>query len=127
MATNKETAVPGIDSLDGSTEMEQRGPKPALNVISVLRRGQVMDLLSSELSRVVSGVKDCKSGKGGQVSLVLKIDPVKKHANAVYIQAAVIGKAPEDPPESDLLFYDDDGNLHTRDPNQRDMFHIGED
>ena len=101
--------------------------RPALEVLSRLRRGSVMDLLSVEINRVVLGVKDCTTGKGGQVTLTLKIEPVKKATanNAVFIQAAVAGKAPEDPPDSDLLFYDDDGNLHTRDPNQRDIFEDG--
>ena len=99
--------------------------RPALAVLSRLRGGQVMDLLSIELNRVVNGVKDCMAGKSGTVTLTLKIEPVKKQANAVFIQAAVTGKAPEDPPDSDLLFYDDDGNLHTRDPKQRDIFDDG--
>ena len=99
--------------------------RPALEVLSRLRRGQVMDLLSVELNRVVNGVKDCQSGKGGTVTLILKVDPVKKQQNAVFIQATVKGKAPEDPPESDLMFYDDDGNLHTRNPNQQDIFENG--
>lgn len=84
-----------------------------------------MDLLSVELNRVVNGVKDSESGKGGSVTLTLKIEPVKKFPNAVSIQALISGKAPEDPPSSDLLFYDDDGNLHTRNPNQRDIFEDG--
>lgn len=99
--------------------------RPALEVLGRLRRGQVMDLLSIELNRVVTGVKDCQSGKGGTVTLTLKIDPVKKAHNAVCIQANVVGKAPEDPPESDLLFYDADGNLHTKNPNQKDIFEDG--
>lgn len=99
--------------------------RPALEILSRLRRGQVMDLLSVEINRVVTGVKDCMAGKGGTVTLTLKVEPVKKQQNAVFIQASVTGKAPEDPPQSDLLFYDDDGNLHTRDPNQRDIFEDG--
>lgn len=131
MTTSKSEPVPGIDDLEQSIDMEtgevRKGPRPALNVLSVLRRGQVMDLLAVELNRVVNGVKDCESGKGGKVSLVLKIDPIKKKRNVVAIQTTVVGVAPEDPPETDWLFYDDDGNLHTRDPDQRDMFHLGED
>lgn len=99
--------------------------RPALEVLSRLRQGQVMDLLSIELNRVVNGVKDCETGKGGTVTLTLKIEPVKKVANAVAIQALVAGKAPEDPPSTDLLWYDEDGNLHTRNPNQKDIFEDG--
>jgi hypothetical protein len=99
--------------------------RPALEVLSRLRQGQVMDLLSIELNRVVNGVKDCSVNKSGTVTLTLTVAPVQKQANAVFIQAKVVGKAPEDPPDSDLLFYDDDGNLHTRDPRQRDIFDDG--
>ena len=96
--------------------------RPALEVLARLRRGQVMDLLSLELNRIVNAVKDNESGKGGSVSLTLKIDPIKKVVNAVQIQAVVVGKAPEDPPRTDIFWYDDDGNLHTSDPNQADLF-----
>jgi hypothetical protein len=99
--------------------------RPALEVLSRLRQGRVMDMLSVELNRVVSGVKDCNANKAGTVTLTLTVSPVMKQNNAVFIQAKVTGKAPEDPPDSDLLFYDDDGNLHTRDPNQRDIFDDG--
>ncbi len=100
--------------------------RPALEVLSRLRQGQVMDLLSVELNRVVNGVKDCSVNKAGSVTLTLTISPVLKSvANAVFIQAKVKGVAPEDPPDSDLMFYDDDGNLHTRDPRQRDIFDDG--
>lgn len=99
--------------------------RPALEVISRLRQGQVMDLLSVELNRVVNAVKDSQTGKGGSVTLTLKIERVKKFPNAVDVQVVISAKAPEDPPPSDLLFYDDDGNLHTRNPNQRDIFEDG--
>lgn len=113
------------DELDEPVTEDGVPIRPALEVLSRLRRGQVMDLLSIELNRVVTGVKDSSSGKGGTVTLTLRIEPLKKQRNAVLIQANIVGKAPEDPPESDLLFYDQDGNLHTRDPNQHDIFDDG--
>ena len=99
--------------------------RPALEVLGRLRQGKVMDLLSVELNRVVNGVKDCNANKAGTVTLTLTVSPVQRQNNAVFIQAKIVGKAPEDPPDSDLLFYDEDGNLHTRDPNQRDIFDDG--
>ena len=126
MSTNKAPQA-GVDLDTGEIVDPNALPRvrPALEVLGRLRQGQVMDLLSIELNRVVNGVKDCSTGKGGSVTLTLKVEPVKKQSNAVFIQAAVLGKAPEDPPESDLLFYDDDGNLFTRNPNQRDIFEDG--
>ncbi len=123
MENNPEQAVPGIDGLDEDTgEIISSRAKPAINVLSVLRNGQIMDLLSLEMNRVVAGVRDCSDDKAGEVTLKLRIVPVKRIPNAVQIQTQVIGKAPEDPPSPDLFFFDDDANLHTRDPNQRDMF-----
>lgn len=120
---NTEAASPAEPAPVGNADGVE--VRPALEVLSQLRRGQVMDLLSIELNRVVNGVRECEAGKGGTVTLKLKIDPIKKANNAVSIQAVVTGKAPEDPPESDLMFYDEDGNLHNRNPNQRDIFEAG--
>lgn len=111
---------PGSDPVDDLPQI-----RPALELLSRLRGGMVMDLLSIELNRVVNGVKDSDTGKGGEVTLKLKIAPVKRAHRGVFVQAFVVGKAPEDPPESDLLFYDDEGNLHTRNPDQDDMFDRG--
>ncbi len=123
MSTSKQEAR--TDS-EGATTEDGVVIRPALEVLSRLRQGQVMDLLSVELNRIVNGVKDCTVNKSGTVTLTLTVSPVMKSvANAVFIQAKIVGKAPEDPPDSDLLFYDDDGNLHTRDPMQRDIFEDG--
>ena len=100
--------------------------RPALELLSKLRGGNVMDLISVELNRVVNGVKDCKDGKkAGTVTLTLKISKIARAHRALAIQATVVGKAPEDPPDYDLMFYDDDGNLHTVNPDQSDMFENG--
>ncbi len=96
--------------------------RPALELLAQLRDGAVMNLLSAEINRVVRGVVDCSDAKVGQVQLTLKIGRMKRMARAVQIQAVVVGKAPEDPPDYDLMFYDDDGNLHANDPSQKDFF-----
>lgn len=99
--------------------------RPALETLARLQQGTLMDRLSVELNRVVQAVQENSQGKGGSVQLVLKIDKNKRLPNAVYITAAVAGKAPEDPPETDMFFTDDDGNLHIRNPSQRDIFESG--
>ncbi|HNP65796.1 MAG TPA: hypothetical protein PKH39_17825, partial [Woeseiaceae bacterium] len=96
--------------------------RPVLEVLSKLRGGNVLDLLSIELNEVVNAIKASESGKGGAVTLTLKINRVKKIPDALEIIAEISGKAPQYPPRSDLMFYDDDGNLHTRNPNQGDIF-----
>lgn len=99
--------------------------RPALEVLARLRGGNLLDAFSLELNRVVNAVKDNAAGKGGSITLTLKIDRLQKHPNAVQIVAKVGSKAPEDPPATDLMFYDNDGNLFTRNPNQRDFFETG--
>lgn len=100
--------------------------RPALEILGRLRNGTLLDALAIEINRVVTGVKNCETAKpAGTVTLTLKIEQVTKVHNAVAIQAIVAGKAPEDPPETSLFFYDEDGNLHTRDPQQRDIFEDG--
>ena len=116
--THLDEIEPGVMA---ETITEVVHPRPALELLSRLRKGQVMDLLAIEIQRVVKAVEDTTTGKGGTVTLTLKINPVSKIANAVQVQAAIIGKAPEDPPTSDLLWHDHDGNLFPRDPNQGDM------
>jgi len=100
--------------------------RPALEVLAQLKEGRLLDELSLELNRVVKGVRDCSQSKPGKVTLTLTIEPLKKHThNAVSIRPQVVGKAPEDPPESTMMFFDDDGNLHVRNPRQRDAFEDG--
>jgi hypothetical protein len=66
-----------------------------------------------------------KTGKGGEVSLRLKVERAKNSDTAVLIEAHIAGKSPTEPVGADLLFVDDDGNLHTRNPYQRDAFEDG--
>lgn len=120
MATDKAKTAPAVAEHEPPHTADGVVIRPALEVLSRLRKGQVMDLLSVELNRVVNGVKDCMTNKSGSVTLTIKVDPLKKANNAVQLSAIVVGKAPEDPPESDLMFWDDDGNLHTSNPNQKD-------
>jgi len=120
MFTSEANHAPGITPAEPMSVI-----RPALELLSRLQGGQVMDRLAVEINRVVNGVRFSEAGKGGKVILTLSIAPIKQHANAVSVQAVIAGKAPEDPPDSDLLFYDDDGNLHTRNPKQRDIFDNG--
>lgn len=95
--------------------------RPALEVLSRMRGGRVLDLLALELNEVVRAVKDSESGKAGKVTLTIDIKPIKKIPDAVELVGTITGKAPKDPPPSDLMFADDDGNLHTRNPRQGDL------
>lgn len=100
--------------------------RPALELLSRLRGGNVMDLIAIELNRVVNGVRECSdSKKAGTITLTLKVSKIPKAHRAVSVQAIVVGKAPEDPPDYDLMFFDDYGNLHTKNPEQRDIFDDG--
>lgn len=132
---NTKVETPPFDEIaDQEDELEQeredyiedsRNVRPALELLARLRGGNVMDLVAIEIARVVKGVSESKENKGGQVALTLKFSKVKRAHRALAIQALVVGKAPEDPPDYDLMFYDDDGGLHTTNPEQDDMFGNG--
>ncbi len=97
--------------------------RPALEVLSRLNEGRLMDQLSVELNAVIAAVQHTR--KKGSLTLKLDIDPEKKIHNGVYVTASIDGNEPKPPPPASLFFADDDGNLHTRDPSQIDAFETG--
>lgn len=57
------------------------------------------------------------SGKTTGVTIAIKVKP--EHERRVYFSATVAAKLPRPPVSAVTLFADDEGHLHTSDPNQR--------
>jgi hypothetical protein len=94
---------------------------PFVNVASVLPRNP-LDELTTELNRVVKAIRESEANKPvGEITLTIKVQRASI-IGAVDISAEVKAKLPKEPKMGALLFVDDDGNLSTRNPNQRDMF-----
>lgn len=94
--------------------------RPILETLNRIRGGRTLDLMSLELNRVVKNVHE--TGKKAVMILELEVKPVKKIEGAVEITADIRSKLAKIEPSSDLLFADEDGNLHTRNPRQGDIF-----
>lgn len=90
-------------------------------VIQRLRQGRLLTELHSELQRVVKAIAETTTMKAGQVTLTIDIAPAKQKRNVVIIRGTVKGKCPEDPPDTDLFFFDEEGDLFDRDPMQSDL------
>jgi hypothetical protein len=107
------------------TQEQTHGPHQIIAVLGELQNGHCLDNLERELRRVVRGVADSKTGKGGTVALTIRVEPLRKGniANrAMILQGVIVSKAPEDPPDNNVFFFDDNGGLHLQDPDQHQLF-----
>lgn len=95
----------------------------ALAVLHVLRDGQVLDLLTLEMQRAMLALNASDNPKA-KAKVVLEISFERHHkiAGGVVTEADIKSKLPKQGIPADMLFTDEDGNLLTRHPNQRDMF-----
>lgn len=93
--------------------------RPITDVLRDIRKGRAVDQATRLLAEVVRAVDE--TGKGGEVTLKLKIKPEKGGGSAKTITCEVKAKKPEaDIP--DAIFYSDpDGDLHRTDPAQQEM------
>lgn len=108
------------ETSDPKTSEKVKQVRPAFETIGRLRHGQVLTELSEELNLVTENV--LKTRKKGSLTLTLNIMPVENTPNGVVIKAEVVGKPPELAKATDVFFADDDANLFTFNPKQRDMF-----
>lgn len=87
--------------------------KPAINTLSALRSGAVMDELAVAIHDACGAVRDL--GKAAEVTLTIKVKPysskgVKLVEPAYVFEADVATKLPKPDVDATLLFLDDDGN-----------------
>jgi len=94
---------------------------PFSAIASVLPRDPLDDI-ARELHRVVTAVRDSEANKpAGEVVMTLKVTRSTVDG-AIILSAEVKAKIPKEPRPGALLFVDDDGNLSTRNPRQREFF-----
>lgn len=93
--------------------------RPITDVLRDIRRGRVVDAATLELASVVRDV--IATGKKGEVTIKLKIDPVPNE-NMVTVQAAVTAKSPRADLPNGMFFADKDGGLLREDPEKIHRF-----
>lgn len=108
------------------TAEDRIGVRPIVPILNQLHGGALFDRMSVELARLVTEVVHNSSGKGGKLILELSIDKpnAKMHLTGreIVLTANVKSKAPDDPPDAHIFYFDDEGGLHLRDPYQQKMF-----
>lgn len=88
-----------------------------ITTIQGIRDGALVVLLTDELQDVITSVLE--HGKGGALSLKLKIEP--NGDNAVTITSEVDAKQARPTVGKAIFYADTGGTLHRRDPRQGDM------
>jgi hypothetical protein len=94
---------------------------PFSAIAAVLPRDPLDDI-AMELHKLVIAVRDSEANKpSGSVVMTLTVQRSTVDG-AVILAAEVKSKLPKEPRPGGLLFVDDDGNLSTRNPRQKDFF-----
>lgn len=82
------------------------------------RRGEVLSDLAEAMREVTDAV--IATGKGGVVTLKVKIHPASK-GGALVVEDEVKTTLPKESGEGSIFFADDKGNLLRDDPNQKTL------
>lgn len=100
---------------------ESEAPKQEFAAILLqVNKGLAHDKASEELRAAVAAVKEL--GKPAEMTVKLKITPVKNNSSVVQIEAATAVKIPKPPVKPAIFFADDEGGLHRNDPTQRSLY-----
>lgn len=91
-----------------------------VDTLREIRSGQCIDELSVKLNDLVAAVR--ATGKGGDISLKIKVSPAGNGAvYVVQLEDKISINLPELPKPSTLFFPTEDNNLQRTDPRQRSM------
>lgn len=92
----------------------------ALTILTDLNRGRVVEEFSKEFTELVCSVR--KHGRGGSLTLVMKITPASgSNADRVIVAAAVSSKAPGATAYEGIYFTTENGKVQRNDPDQTEM------
>lgn len=116
-------------AFDGQEKLEiPQGPRlgPTQMAVILNRYPRLMDRMAIAFAELVQDVSNNELGKPGEMVLKLTVarpDPKKGlKGRELFIGAEIRVKAPNDPPSSQVFYFDDEGGVHDRDPYQRQMF-----
>ena len=102
-----------------SDGVEYEHARPFADFLREQARGLSHQELSEGLHDLVERVQD--TGKKGQMTYVLTVEPTKGMAAALTVSDKITLKLPEHDRQASLFFRDRSGNLVRNDPNQPDL------
>src|SRR5690606_18116881 len=116
MSTQQESTQRGERAV---VDAEERiGIRPIIPSLHQLHNGALFDRMSAELARLVTEVVHNTTGKGAKLILELSIDKPGAKMNLkgreILLTATIKAKAPDDPPDAHVFYFDDEGGLHLR-------------
>lgn len=94
--------------------------RPITDILREIRKGRAVDLASQRFAELIQAVDD--TGKGGELTITLKVKPEKGGGSQKTIIPIVKVKMPEADLAEAVFFSDSQGDLHRSDPSQREMF-----
>ena len=89
--------------------------RPFADVLSEVNKGVVADEAATKLAELVASVRE--TGKGGSITVTVKVDPFKGNEDIVKVSGRVALKAPQAEPPASIFYPDETGNLSRNDPN----------
>ncbi len=98
---------------------EDKEIRPFAAILHEIGAGRLSARASAQLAEVTAAV--AATGKKGQVTIVLKVEPLKKaDQNTLVVTGSSTAKVPEadDASPTSVFFADDSGNLRRDDPRQ---------
>jgi hypothetical protein len=92
---------------------------PFTQILMQARKGEVADRLTEELASIIEAID--ATGKGGELTLKVKISPEKGGGNAKDFEFDVSAKLPRAPLPKAIFYSDSAGDLFRTDPSQTEM------
>lgn len=89
------------------------------DVLGQIRGGYAMNEAGKKLQEVVQAVR--ATGKGGEVTLTIKVSPDKTDDRVVTMTPSIKAKVPEKPFSAGIFFLAPDGRLTKEDPAQLEL------
>lgn len=87
-----------------------------LDVLRQIRNGNLVYEMSRELEKLVEAVRDTR--KGGELTLKIRVKPLKAGSDALDVDADVAAKAPNPPRPVSIFYPTADNTLSRVDPRQ---------
>ena len=94
--------------------------RPFLETLGTLRHGRTLEDLGDELTTLIAAIKT--TGKGGSLTLTLKIKPARSGAvQYVTIEDQIVSKCPKLEKGDTVYFTTSDNGLTRQDPTQTEL------
>lgn len=93
--------------------------RPFFDTVRDINNGTAVDELDAGMQSLVQAVQ--RTGKGGKITLVIEVTPLKNSTEAVQVKASVTSKEPGFDDAGSIMFPTPEGNLQRSNYKQPDL------